>query len=101
MSVLAAFCCHVMSMEINSDLSARCIVAWKSCLAVQVNHVECFPTEICLLLQTNKLFEEINSLELTLTGWTKSNAKTINQELSRFFRGASQSNTQPVIYRSQ
>lgn len=88
MRVLAGFCCHVMSMEINSDLLASCILTWKSCLAVQVNCVECFPTETCILLQTNKLFEEINSSELTLTSWVKSNAKTINRELSRFFRVA-------------
>lgn len=29
-------------------------------------------------LQINKLFEEISSSELTLTGWVKSNTKTIN-----------------------
>lgn len=38
----------------------------------------------------NKLFEEISSSELTLTGWVKSNAKKKNWELSRFFGVANQ-----------
>lgn len=44
--------------------------------------------DTCLLLQMNKLLEEISSSELTLTGWVKSNAKKTNRELSRFFRVA-------------
>lgn len=66
MSVLAGFCCGVLSMESASGLLASCILARKIGLAIWVNHVERVPTSTCLLLQMSKFFEEIRSPELTL-----------------------------------